>query len=110
MIGGLAGAWDAAGGIAKVGPAISGTRYSTANGGGWVQEFTAGTITQVSNGSPLFSPTGPILTSWKSYGAEATWLGWPTSAPTCSANGCVQNFQNGVGRSDANGAVRFTTS
>jgi len=110
VIGGLAGAWDAAGGIAKVGPAVSGTRYSTASGGGWVQEFTAGTITQVSNGSPLFSPTGPILTSWKSYGAEATWLGWPTSAPTCSANGCVQNFQNGVGRSDANGAVRFTTS
>lgn len=108
IIGGFVGGWERAGGLGAVGVARVGLRYSSANGGGWLQEFSGGTITQSSSGVPVFTPNSPILSTWYYYGGEATWLGWPTSAPACTSSGCVQYFQYGVGRTDTAGTVSFT--
>ena len=110
VIGGFVDAWGAFGGLSTVGVAIGSLRYSTANGGGWAQQFNNGTITQAVGSSPVFTPNSSILSTWYYYGAEFTWLGWPLSAPTCDANGCIQYFQHGVGRSNSSGGVSFTGS
>jgi len=108
IIGGFIGAWQNFGGNETVGPATTDLRYSTYNAGGWLQQFSAGTITQTVSGVPVFTPDSMILRVWYYYGAESAWMGWPLEAPTCNADGCVQNFQHGVGRSDTAGQVTFT--
>ena len=109
--GGIASVWKGSQGATAIGPAIAGIRYSAINGGGWAQHFAKGVITQSVTGSAVYTPYGPILNTWYAYGAEYTWLGWPTGAQTCSADGaCVQQFQKGVARSNAAGAVSFTAS
>ncbi len=110
IFGGLGGIWRTGGGMAAFGPALNNIRYSAANGGGWVQHFGNGVITQQQGESGVFTSYGPILSVWYHYGAEATWLGWPKSAQTCDANGCVQQFQNGVARSTPAGGVSFMPS
>ncbi|GAA3205440.1 hypothetical protein [Microbacterium terregens] len=105
--GGLGAVWRAGGGMAAYGPALNNIRYSAANGGGWVQHFGNGVITQNPSGLAVFTQYGPILTTWYQYGAEATWLGWPSGPQTCDANGCIQQYQNGVARSDPQGVVTF---
>jgi len=110
VIGGFTGAWRTFGGIATVGPAVTDLRYSKSNTGGWLQQFSQGTITQTASGVPLFSHDSPIMRAWYYYGAEATWLGWPQSPEVCSPSGCTQNFQHGVGRTDAAGTVSFSTN
>ena len=107
--GALAGAWKASGGVGGYGVAVSAIRYGAANGGGWNQHYARGILTQQSAGQPVFSTYGPILDKWYYYGAESTWLGWPVSPAQCDANGCTQQFQNGVARSDA-GGVSFSRS
>lgn len=80
------------------------TRISTpSNGDGYAQGFTGGMIYASAVGTfslPSVSQKGFV---------EAGWLrgplGWPTAAPSCSATGCVQQFQGGVLYSPANGAA-----
>jgi uncharacterized protein with LGFP repeats len=110
--GGLAAAWTANAGASAVGPAINGVRASNVGGGGWVQHYAEGVITQsLATGTVVYTPYSPILSLWYYYGAEATWLGWPASAPVCDAGGaCTQQFQNGVARSTAGGAVSFSAT
>jgi len=105
--GGLGAIWRQGGGMAAYGPALNNIRYSTSNGGGWVQHFGNGVITQKQSGAAVFTPYGPILSTWYQYGAEATWLGWPLEAQTCEAGSCIQQFQNGVARSTPEGVVSF---
>ncbi|RKE60112.1 LGFP repeat-containing protein [Microbacterium sp. AG238] len=105
--GSIGGSWSAAGGIGGYGPALNALRYSDANGGGWAQHFGSGVITQRRDRTPVFTPYSPIIDMWYHYGAEVTWLGWPNGAQTCDANGCVQQFQNGVARSDRAGRISF---
>lgn len=107
--GALAGTWRAQGGLAGPGVAVNAIRYATANGGGWNQHFARGILTQQTTGQPVFTAYGPILDTWYFYGAEATWLGWPAASAVCDANGCTQQFQNGVARSTASG-VTFSRS
>lgn len=108
--GGLGSVWRAGGGMAAFGPALNNIRYSAANGGGWVQHFGNGVITQNPSGLAVFTQYGPILTTWYKYGAEATWLGWPAGSQTCTSGTCVQHFQNGVARSTPDGVVTFLPS
>lgn len=110
--GGIASVWSANQGATAIGPALGGIRYSTVNGAGWAQHFSKGVITQsAATGAALFTPYGPILNTWYAYGAEYTWLGWPTGGQSCGADGsCVQQYQNGVARSTSAGAVSFARS
>lgn len=112
VVGGLASYWLEHDGGSTIGPALNLMRFNPVNGGGWAQHFTTGVLTQsaASGGGVVFTPYGPILNTWYQYGAEATWLGWPTGAQTCTAGGCVQRFQHGVARSTAGGAVSFSAS
>lgn len=96
-------------GAAGYGAAINNIRYTDVYNGGWAQHFSKGVITQIRGAQPVFSPYGPIIDMWYRYGAERTWLGWPAAAPVCDANGCTQQFQNGVARSTA-GGVSFSAS
>lgn len=108
VFGGLARAWTSGGGMSVYGAALNDIRYSAANGGGWVQHYGNGVLTQQPNAYPVFTPYGRILDVWYYYGAENTWLGWPTGAQNCTAGSCTQQFQNGVARSDSSGAVAFS--
>lgn len=107
IFGGLGGAWTRAGGLKAYGVALNDIRYTDISGGGWVQHYQAGVTTQQRVGSPIFTRYGPILDMWYHYGAENTWLGWPTGAQSCTKDGCVQRFQRGIARSDRSGAVSF---
>ncbi|WP_426324260.1 LGFP repeat-containing protein [Microbacterium sp. E-13] len=107
--GSLASTWKSSGGMAGFGPALNSIRFGTASGGAWSQHYATGVLTQRVGGAPVFSPYGPIIDMWYHYGAETTWLGWPTAAPTCDAGSCVQQFQNGVARSNG-GGVSFSRS
>ncbi|KAA9111243.1 LGFP repeat-containing protein [Microbacterium rhizomatis] len=107
IYGGLGQAWKAAGGMSGYGAALNDIRYATSNGGGYIQHYSSGVVTQQRDAAPVFTPYGRILDVWFYYGAEATWLGWPKGTQTCSSTGCVQQFQNGVARSDAAGSVSF---
>ncbi|MDQ4215378.1 hypothetical protein [Microbacterium capsulatum] len=107
--GSLAGAWVAGGGVKGYGVAINAIRFGSPSGGGWIQHYMTGVLTQQVGGQPVYSAYGPILDTWYHYGAENTWLGWPSSAAVCTANGCTQQFQHGVARSNA-GGVSFTTT
>lgn len=92
----------------SAGVAVSVLRYSSANGGGWAQHFQNGVITQAQGqNSAIFNPYGPILNMWYHYGAESTWLGWPTAPANCTAGNCTQTFQNGTARSTPDGSVDF---
>ncbi|MDL5352569.1 hypothetical protein [Microbacterium sp. zg-YB36] len=108
VFGSIASSWRNGGGLATFGPALNSIRYSDANGGGWIQHYGAGILTQNSSGQPVFTQYGAILSMWYTYGGEITWLGWPAAAQTCDANGCTQQFQHGVARSDQRGYVSFT--
>ncbi|MEV7693167.1 hypothetical protein AB0N73_07520 [Microbacterium sp. NPDC089189] len=105
--GSIASAWTAGGGISSYGAAVNGIRYTTASGGGWIQHFGSGVMSQTQTGAPIFTPYGPILETWYAYGGERTWLGWPTGAQVCDASGCTQQFQNGVARWSSTAGVSF---
>ena len=107
--GSLAGTWKTAGGFAAYGAALNPIRYGQASGGGWSQHFARGIMTQQKTGQPVFTAYGPILDKWYFYGAESTWLGWPAAPAQCDADGCTQQFQNGVARSNS-GGVSFSPS
>ncbi len=107
VFGGLGQAWKDAGGMDGYGVALNDIRYTDTSGGGWVQHYQTGVITQQRNGQPVYTAYGPILNMWYHYGAENTWLGWPTAVQSCTADGCVQQFQRGVARSDRSGSVSF---
>ncbi len=107
IVGGLGSAWRAAGGMAAYGPALNAPRSSSANGGGTVQHFSAGVMSQRTSSPAVFTPYGPILSTWYQYGAEATWLGWPNAPQTCDVSGCVQPFTNGVARWNQVDGVTF---
>lgn len=107
IFGALGGSWNRAGGVNGYGVALNSIRYTDASGGGWVQHYQAGVTTQQRTGAPIFTVYGPILDTWYYYGAENTWLGWPTGPQSCSSTGCTQQFQRGVARSDRSGAVSF---
>ncbi|WP_322409604.1 hypothetical protein [Microbacterium invictum] len=107
--GSLASAWRSLGGMAGPGPAVNSIRFGSASGGGWSQHYTTGILTQRVGSDPVFSAYGPIIDMWYRYGAESTWLGWPTAPATCDASGCTQQFQNGVARSNG-GGVSFSRS
>ncbi len=106
--GGIGGAWRAAGGLTGYGTAANDLASYPANGGGWRQHFSSGILTQQRTGSVVYTPYGRILEVWFGYGAENTWLGWPSGPQSCDASGCIQQFQNGVARSDPAGAVSFS--
>lgn len=110
IFGGLGYAWKGAGGMTGYGTALNDIRYSAVKGGGWVQHYATGILTQQASSFPVFTPYGRILELWYYYGGESTWLGWPTGPQTCTSSGCVQQFQYGVARSNASGAVSFTSS
>lgn len=106
--GSLASAWTAAGGFTGYGAALNPIRFGAASGGAWSQHYMGGVLTQQVGESPVFTPYGPIIDTWYHYGAEHTWLGWPETSPVCDGAGsCVQQFQNGVARTDGRG-VSFT--
>jgi uncharacterized protein with LGFP repeats len=107
--GALAGTWKAQGGLTGPGVAINAIRYSAVSGGGWSQHYARGILTQQTANQPVFTAYGAILDKWYYYGAESTWLGWPAAPAQCDANGCTQQFQNGVARSNA-GGVSFSRS
>ena len=107
IVGGFTGPWEAFGGLATVGPASAPLRYSQSSGGGWSQQFFGGVMTQVPSAAPVFTPSGPILTTWQHYGGEVTWLGWPVAAQQCSGSNCTQQFQHGLATSNA-GGVQFS--
>lgn len=109
VVGGFVTPWETFGGLAAVGAATAPLRHSGANGGGWSQQFVGGVITQASGTAPVFTPAGPILTTWQRYGGEVTWLGWPVAAQQCAAGACSQQFQHGVATSNT-GGVQFTPS
>lgn len=107
VMGGLADYWSQQGGYAKFGAPIGPISFSAANGGGWKQEFRNGTITQSLATGFSDLPAGAILSTWSYYGAENTWLGWPSGPQTCdSSNNCTQSFQHGTA-SFTNGSVQF---
>lgn len=108
LFGGFKAFWESKGGINGLGPALTDIRYAATSGGGWAQHFAQGVVTQTTGAAPIFTPYGPILNTWYAYGAEATWLGWPTAAQTCTNGSCTQQFQHGVARSVGT-AVSFTT-
>lgn len=105
VVGGFVAPWESFGGLATVGPAIASLRYAQANGGGWSQRFAGGVVTQVSASAPIFTPAGPILTTWQHYGAEGTWLGWPIGTQQCSGTSCTQQFQHGRATSNTGGVM-----
>lgn len=109
VVGGLGVTWTASGGISTFGAATGDTTYSAASGGGWLQTFEKGVMAQGRTSAPVFVPSGPILSMWSYYGAEKTWLGFPTGGQTCTqAGACTQSFQGGTASSTASGSVTFT--
>lgn len=107
IVGGFTSPWEAFGGLSTVGAATAPLRYAQANNGGWSQQFSGGVITQTPGTTPIFSPVGPILSTWQRYGAEVTWLGWPIAAQQCVDTTCTQQFQHGRATSNP-GGVQFT--
>ena len=107
VVGGFTAAWQNFGGIASVGAASTALRYTTVGGGAWSQDFSGGIVTQLLAGAPIFTPSGPILSTWQHYGAERTWLGWPVAAQQCTGSTCSQQFQHGLATSNT-GGVQFT--
>lgn len=105
--GGLGAYWLSNGAQTKFGPALNDIRYSAMYGGGWAQHFGRGVVTQTRAGQPIFTAYGPIINMWYRYGAEVTWLGWPTAEQTCAADRCTQPFQNGDAVSEGQ-SVAFT--
>ena len=85
------------------GPAAS----VSANGGGTVQEFSAGTVWQ--SGAGAFAMGyGAFRTGYLAAGGPAGAWGWPTSAATCGlvGGGCSMSFQHGtVGYTSTVGTV-----
>ena len=107
IVGGFAPAWERSGGLNTIGAPTASLRYSGANRGGYSQSFVGGVMTQALASAPVFTPVGPILSTWQLYGAEQTWLGWPVAAQSCNGGSCSQQFQNGVATSNS-GGVQFT--
>lgn len=68
---------------------------SSANGGGIVQGFERGAITQA-NGQPAFPISGGMRSAFAAAGGLDGALGWPQTAPNPVLGGTVQAFQNGA--------------
>ncbi|WP_147261926.1 hypothetical protein [Blastococcus sp. TF02A-26] len=95
------GAWDAAGGLGGPGYPTGDLVCGMAEGG-CRQQFQNATIYTSPAGAGAIS--GGIGGFWQAQGAERSWLGYPTGAQICSAEGCHQPFQRGtIGWTPANG-------
>ena len=70
---------------------------SSANGGGSVQEFTAGTVWESPAGAFAMG-FGALRTSYLKAGGPAGAWGWPTSGADCTivGGGCSMSFQRGL--------------
>ncbi|WP_460774809.1 LGFP repeat-containing protein [Microbacterium sp. GXF7504] len=95
VTGAFAQEWNARGGLSGLGAAYNDATRVTANGGGTVQNFAAGILASSSAGTFLV-PYGDIQSAWSAAQAERGTYGWPTSARTCDAQACVQQFGGGV--------------
>lgn len=94
--GGLSAIWAQFGGVYGLGAALAPTDFSQkANGIGWSQRFTGGTIVQSVAGIFLV-PHNAIEASWLGTGGGGGFYGWPTNAYSCASTSCAQTFQGGV--------------
>ena len=84
------------GGIAgTLGWPASPANANSAHGGGTVQAFQNGAITQTAAGQ-LSTLTGAIRADFGSAGGIAGPLGWPQGSADCVDGTCTQNFQGGA--------------
>jgi uncharacterized protein with LGFP repeats len=88
--------YGALGGVAgSMGWTLSPANKLSDHGGGTVQAFQLGAITQIPGGSPV-SLVGGMRSGLNAAGGIAGPLGWPTANPTCDGAGrCTQPFQGG---------------
>lgn len=79
-----------------LGAATGGAVASDAHGGGFVQGHANGAIAwSKTNGA--FSLSGSIRQAFGANGGLTGYLGWPTSAQTCTSTGnCTQSFMGGT--------------
>ncbi|WP_307366821.1 LGFP repeat-containing protein [Microbacterium sp. W4I4] len=93
----VAKAWTAFGGAGVLGYPAKAQSSVSANGGGFVQEFTAGTVWSSSAGAFAMG-FGPYRTNYVASGGAAGRWGWPTGDADCTlaGRGCSMSFQKGV--------------
>jgi len=89
-----------------IGPAVT----SSANGGGYSQQFSGGIVTRTTAGQDAFLTNASLIRKhWQEWGAQASGLGWPTAPETCAAGTCYVDFTKGtVGWSAADGVNSIT--
>ncbi|ROR95740.1 hypothetical protein EDD28_0302 [Salana multivorans] len=93
--GGIAGTWNKYGGLAGPGLSTGPITWSTANGGGWYQNFTNGIITHTATGVGAYHQHGTgITTAWKRAGAQDGTWGWPLTQETCTNGTCQITYTN----------------
>ena len=73
------------------------------NGNGYVQRFQGGYIHASEAGA--FATTGDMMAAYSAGGWVRGSLGWPTSAISCTASGCTQNFEGGQIFKPTNGSA-----
>jgi uncharacterized protein with LGFP repeats len=105
IVGSFSGWWTSAGGLSVLGPALTDLRFDAGSGGGWIQHFAGGVAAQPRGGSVVLT-SGAIQSTWYSWGAAQSWIGWPTANVSCIAQSCGEAFQAGAMTSDPTYGVR----
>lgn len=95
----------AAGGL---GSALTSVVYIADNGGGSGQAFERGSIYLQSGASVAFAVAGAQRDAYFAVGGASGPLGWPTSASSCAAQVCQQQFSGGVVVTSPAGAFSST--
>ncbi|MEQ1737583.1 MAG: hypothetical protein ABL886_14410, partial [Rhodoglobus sp.] len=80
--------------LAELGARQSGVIRIAANGGGFGQAFSLGSVYSSSRGT--WAVLSAIRTHYFALGGSAGTLGWPTADAVCAAGACSQTFQGGA--------------
>ncbi|HWL76313.1 LGFP repeat-containing protein, partial [Microbacterium sp.] len=100
VTGAIATEWNRLGGATgRIGNATSAAVRSSANGGGYVQQFTGGTIWLKTGSSTAYGMlNGAFRTNYYAAGGESGSWGWPVAAAACGLldGGCSMKFQYGT--------------
>jgi uncharacterized protein with LGFP repeats len=90
-------AYAAAGGASGVlGAQTSPFVYYAFNGGGFAEGFANGAIFYKPSVGTAYPVSGAVRTAYFAAGGAGGKYGWPTSAMTCTATTCSQNFEGGT--------------
>ena len=89
-------AYAAAGGPSgALGARTSQLLYYSSNGGGFAEAFVGGAIFFKPSVGTAYPVTGSVRAAYFASGGAAGAYGWPTSAMTCAAGTCTQQFEGG---------------